>query len=249
MVYKEIEWSQPDNPSQMGNCLIMGGSLHDIIAPHYAYNKLSKHFLNTTVLMPESVKKFVGSKNKDIVYINSNPSGSFSLKSNEVVQSFLTGSRIALICGSIGKNSETAILMERIVKYDTLKVLCGDTLDFFRINTKPLLDNKSNILVGNFGQINTILNNSQTSTIHLYKDSLVETVNKLVISTNGLNALFVINTGSNLFIAQDGKVKFIKNINLSKNINLEIACLICEWSVNNQSRLFEAVQVAISKIK
>lgn len=248
MIYKDIEWSQPDNPSQMGSCLIIGGSLQDIIAPHYAYNKLVRYFLSTTVLMPESVKKFVGSKNKDIVFINSNPSGSFSLKSIDIVHSYLSEARIAIICGSIGKNSETAILMERIVNYDTLKVICGDSLELFKINTKSLLNNESNILVGDFRQIRTILNNGQVKTVHLYKDSLFETVNKLKISTNGIKAFFVLITDNYIFIAQDGKVKFFKKNKVNKDMNLEIACLTCEWSVNNKDRLFEAIQVAISKI-
>src|SRR6185369_8603868 len=115
-LFPELEWSRPENRSQAGKLLIIGGNLHGFAAPAEAYAEATKAGIGTArVLLPDAVQKIVGRFLENGEFAPSTPSGSFSQKAlNEwlIHSSWADG---VLLAGDLGRNSETAIVLEKFL--------------------------------------------------------------------------------------------------------------------------------------
>src|SRR5882762_3047468 len=80
-LYPDLLWSRPENKSQAGKLLIVGGNLHGFAAAGEAYTEAVKAGIGTArVLLPDSLQKTVGRVFEAGEYAPSTPSGSFSRK-------------------------------------------------------------------------------------------------------------------------------------------------------------------------
>src|SRR5438034_11126943 len=81
-LFPELEWSQPENRTQAGKLLIIGGNLHGFAAPAEAYAEAVKAGIGTArVLLPDALQKTVGRVLENGAFASSTPaSGSFSQK-------------------------------------------------------------------------------------------------------------------------------------------------------------------------
>lgn len=249
MMANELEWSHPTNPNQLGSCLIIGGSKQEFAVVNQAYQKLNKVFLNTKIIVPNSVKTLVGNNNSDIIFCDSTPSGSIAQKSYDTSRPYINSANVVLMCGSMSKNSETAIFAERVASINKLKVLCGDTLDFFSIDSTILLSNQSNIIIASFKQVRHLVNSISGNNILLYKDTTYDIKSKLKNITHKVESLIIMEKEGVIYIAHKGSVATNRDKGGFSEKYIDLACLICEWSVSSQDNLFEAAKVAVEKLK
>src|SRR5438105_14108225 len=106
-LFPELLWSQPENRTQAGKLLIIGGNLHAIAAPAQAYAEALKAGIGSAkVVLPDVTKKTVGPLLENVEYAPSSRSGSFA---RNALASFVDLSQWAdgvLITGDTGRNSE-----------------------------------------------------------------------------------------------------------------------------------------------
>lgn len=153
-LFPELMWSRPENKQQAGKMLIIGGNLHGFAAPAEAFAESERSGVGSAhVLLPDAAKKLVGQTLPHIDYAPSTPSGSFSQKA---LAELLDGSQWAdavLVAGDLGRNSETAILLEKFVqKYSGQLTLTKDAVDY--LTQLPETASRENtLLVLSFAQL------------------------------------------------------------------------------------------------
>lgn len=131
-LFPDMEWSRPENRLTAGKLLVAGGNAHGFAAAAEAYAEAVKAGIGTVrVLLPVAVQKIVGQVMADGEYAAATPSGSFSQKA---LNDFLLMANWAdgvLIAGDLGRNSETAILLEKFLgKHPGAVTLSKDSVDY-----------------------------------------------------------------------------------------------------------------------
>jgi hypothetical protein len=131
-LFPDMEWSRPENRLTAGKLLIVGGNLHGFAAPAEAYGEAIKAGIGTVrVLLPVAVQKIVGQILVDGEYAPSTPSGSFSQKALNELLSCANWADSILFAGDLGRNSETAILIEKfLTKSPSAVTLAKDSVDY-----------------------------------------------------------------------------------------------------------------------
>src|SRR5580704_1951753 len=116
-LFPELLWSRPEHKAQAGKLLIIGGNLHGFAAPAEAFAIAEKTGIGTTrVLLPDALHKTIGKVFMAGEFAPSTPSGSFAKKSLAEFLEMANWADAVLIAGELGRNSETAIVLEQFVE-------------------------------------------------------------------------------------------------------------------------------------
>src|SRR5688500_570948 len=131
-LYPDLLWSRPEQRSAAGKLLIIGGNLHAFAAPAEAFGHAEKAGAGAIrVILPDAARKIVGRVMEHVEYVPSTPSGSFAQKALAELLDLGMWSDAVLIAGDLGRNSETAILLEAFAeKYPGQLTLTKDAADY-----------------------------------------------------------------------------------------------------------------------
>jgi NAD(P)H-hydrate repair Nnr-like enzyme with NAD(P)H-hydrate dehydratase domain len=131
-LFPDLLWSRPENRAHAGKLLVIGGNAHGFAAPAEAYMESMKAGVGLTrVLLPDAVKAAAGHALETVDFAPSTPSGSFSKKSLAEFLDHAAWADGVLLAGDLGRNSETAILLESFLqKYVGLITLTKDAIDY-----------------------------------------------------------------------------------------------------------------------
>jgi NAD(P)H-hydrate repair Nnr-like enzyme with NAD(P)H-hydrate dehydratase domain len=145
-LFPDILWSRPESKAGAGKLLIVGGNLHGFSAPGNAYNESLEAGAGVVrVVMPDALRKIVKFLLPDADYAPSTPSGSFAKSALDILLSSAQWSDCTLIAGDVGRNSETAMLLESFVKhYAGILVITRDAADYFRESPQAVIDREKN---------------------------------------------------------------------------------------------------------
>lgn len=156
-LFPDLLWSKPENKNQAGKLLIIGGNLHDIARISEAAGVAYKAGAGTVrILVPDALKKLIGIS-EDVFYGTSNPSGAFSRQSLSEWLELASWADTVLLPGELGKNSETAIVLESFIeKYTGPLTVTRDAIDLLA-HKQLLLNREKTLLVASFGQLQTLL--------------------------------------------------------------------------------------------
>ncbi len=207
-LYPDLEWERPEQRDQRGRLLIVGGNLHSFAAPAQAYSvALDREVGYVRVVMPDALKNTVHKLLPDVEYAASNHSGSFAAKSLESILWHAQWANGILLPGDLGRNSETAIMLENLVKSTAIPLtLTRDALDYFTTNPAVIAQRPQTLIVGSFAQIQklaTSLKYKRALTFDMPLAQLVEALHDLT----ALHAFScVTKIGKVLIVAADGFV-------------------------------------------
>lgn len=248
-LFPEIEWSRPENKALAGNLLIIGGNLHAISAPVEAFKYTQQEGAGSIrVFLPEATKKILPVSLPNIEFASSNPSGSFSKKATNILAGFVAASDAVLFCGDLGKNSETAIVLEELAKQPKLMVFTKDSLGYFLHSPSVLLSRSSTIIVASLAELQKIAKNSHFDQPFLFEDGQVQLTNKLASFSSKHEVILITERNGVIFLTYKGRVL---ETNFKKSFTkwrLELASKVAVWAMQNQNNQFEACATAIAKL-
>lgn len=207
-LFKEILWSRPENKQQSGKLLIIGGNKFGFAAPAEAYANAENSGAGAIrVLLPNALEKIVGHGAFDAYYAPTNPSGSFSKQALDSMLVQASWSDYVLVAGDLGKNSETAVLLDSFIKkYSGPLCITKDAVDYFIQSPTELLNCKHTTIVASYEQLQKIGIHSK------YKNPLTFAMPAPAVAdwlheyTKEVNCTFVTYHYSQLFAAQKGSV-------------------------------------------
>ncbi|MBP9813123.1 hypothetical protein H6794_02355 [Candidatus Nomurabacteria bacterium] len=248
-LFAEIAWSKPENKALAGHLLIIGGNKHSIQAPVEAYSYSEKAGAGTiTVALPDATKKILPVGAPNLEFGESNPSGSFSQQALDLLRGLHSASDATLFCGDLGRNSETAIVLERLLEQPGLAIYTKDSVDYF-VNTPELILNRENtVIVASFAQLQKLARSSQFIEPLLFSDSTLVLANKLAKLTEPLRAYLICEKNGIIFLANGGEVIITDLKTTLSKWRTKLASEVAVWTMQNKNNVFKASATAISHL-
>ncbi|HUC88120.1 MAG TPA: hypothetical protein VMR95_03150 [Candidatus Binatia bacterium] len=245
-LFPDLIWSRPESRALSGKLLIIGGNLHSFALAASAYNQAEKGGAGAVkVLMPDAIKTLLGPAAKttlNIEFAPSTPSGSFGEKALDEFLSLSQWADAVLLIGELGRNSETAILLEKFVaKYKGLLAISGDALDYFTQVKPSILERPDTSLVLNLSQLQKLAAQVQLTLPITSNMDLLRLVEAMHILSSKHPAYLIFHYNEHSLVAASGRVSSTKSVSKVKDVQAEMAVQAVIWWMQAANRPFEAI--------
>ena len=245
-LFPDLLWSRPENRAQAGKLLVAGGNLHSFSAPAQAYAEAGKAGAGTTrVLLPDSLQRTVGRVFEAGEYAPSTPSGSFG---RQALAELLAMSRWAdgvLLAGNFGRNSETAILLEKFgQEYGGQLTVTHDAADYFIPSPYAVLARPHTLFVISFAQLQKLAVQARFGTPFTFNMDFLHLVDALHEFTTEHTALVVTKHLQTLFVAAAGRVSTTKLTDDAPVWRVRTATHAAVWWFQNPDSPYQALTTA-----
>lgn len=246
-LFPELEWSRPENRMHAGKLLIIGGNLHGFAAPAEAYTAATKAGIGTArVLLPDKIKKIVGNFLENGEFAPSTPSGSFSQKALSEWLAHANWADGVLIAGDLGRNSETAILIEKFLgKTSAAVTLTKDAIDYITSAPHAALQRQNTLLILSLSQLQRLGIAAKFTKPVTFGMDLLRLAEWLHEFTSEHQPYIVVKHLDNLVTAVDGQVSST-TLKEDKQIwRVETAAHAAVWWLQNPNKPFEAITTSM----
>lgn len=244
-LFENLVWSRPENHAHAGKILIVGGNSHNFAAPSSAYLAAEKAGAGSIrILLPEAIRTHFSSFQGlplEIEYAPSTPSGSFARKALDHFLELANWADGVLLAGDFGRNSETAILLERFAqKYSGQLTVAQDGLDYFLAKNSPIFSRKNTVAVINFGKLQKLAGNNRPQPPIKYSMNLHQLVEVLA----AWNANLITNHAEQFVVASAGQVSTTP-MPAESNWQIDLAAYAAVWWLQNPTKNFEAMTTSV----
>lgn len=249
-LFPELEWSRPENKMHAGKLLIIGGNSFGFSAPAEAYAESMKAGIGTArALLPQSIQKIVGIIIEDADFAPNTPSGSFSQKA---LAEFLTASMWAdsvLLAGDLGRNSETAIVVETFLAKCPLPVtVTKDAVDYCTSAPQSVLHREQTTLVLSLSQLQRLGIAARFEHAITFSMGLLKLVEWLHVFTTRFAPHIVVKHLDTIFVAVNGQVSTTKLLADMPAWRLKTAAHASVWWTQNPAKSYAALSTAVHEI-
>ncbi len=246
-LFPDLLWSRPENKRLAGKLLIIGGNKFNFSAPGQAYEAAVKAGIGVAkVLMPDALKKTIGSVLENCEFAPTNKSGSFARTALDAWLEWAMWSDHVLLAGDVGRNSETAIVLEKFIqKYSGPLTITQDCLDQFRSNPKGLFSRPNTTIVASFSQLqkawpHIIENNEEVIRYGLPLQKNIELIHDI---SKKLPVSIVVKHNDELIVAVNGD---ISTTPITDSVwRVKTAASISVWQLQNPDHTFQAITTAL----
>jgi NAD(P)H-hydrate repair Nnr-like enzyme with NAD(P)H-hydrate dehydratase domain len=154
-LFPDVLWSRPENRRHAGKLLIIGGHKQEFNIVSEAYTAALKAGAGTVrVILPDSLQKMLHKLFPETEYAASTPIGSFSRQALGTLLDAADWADAVFLAGDLGRNSETAVLLEGFVeKYRGKLAMAGDSTDYFLNQKDRITSRNGTLLIANLGQL------------------------------------------------------------------------------------------------
>lgn len=249
-LFKDLLWSRPEQKALAGKLLIVGGNDHAISAPGEAYSIANKQGIGEAkVIMPDKTRKLLGPKTPlDIELVPSTPSGSFSTKAEQAMKSYMAWGDATLFAGDIGRNSETAILLETIAnKMPGIQIYTRDAADYFYSSPKTLFERPDTLIVASIAQLQKFCKQLQWQKAITFDMGLGQLCELLQQLTTKYKTYITVQYSNSIIVAVNGQVMITKLASEPNKWRLNTAVAASVWWLQNPSEPFKAIATSITQ--
>lgn len=246
-LFPSLQWSQPENRQFAGKLLIVGGNKYSFAAVSEAYTYATKAGVGVArVLLPDSLRSSVGIVLETGEYAPSTPSGSFSQKAQAELLSMGEWADGVLLAGDFGRNSETAILLEKFIQaYSGQITVTKDALDYFSRTPQKLLQRGETTIVASLSQLQQLARAAHFPTAITFGMDLLRLTESLHTLTELYPVHIVVKHHEQLFVAVNGSVSTTKLDTDLKLWRVQVAARCAVWWLQNPGKAFQALSVAV----
>jgi len=231
-----------------GKLLIAGGNAHGFAAPAEAYGVAVKAGAGTVrVLLPDAIRKIVGVVFESGEFAPSTPtSGSFSQKALNDFLSFSSWADGVLFAGDLGRNSETAILMEKfLTKHPAAVTLTKDAVDYAVAAPRNVLQRSSTTLVLSLSQLQRLGIAAGFPRAVTFSMDFLHLVEWLHDFTTEYQVYIVVRHHNQVLVAVHGQVSSTHVSQEERIWRVRTAAITSVWWMQNPSKPFEALTTAV----
>ncbi|HSX35250.1 MAG TPA: hypothetical protein VLF62_06425 [Candidatus Saccharimonadales bacterium] len=246
-LFPELEWSRPENRLQAGKLLVVGGNLYGFAAPAEAFAVATRAGIGSArVLLPSAIQKIVGQILETGEYAPSTPSGSFSQKAlNELLLSANWADAV-LLAGDLGRNSETAILLEKfLAKFSGAVTITKDAVDYAASAPHTVLQRKDTLLVLSFSQLQRLATAAKSPQAITFSMDLLRLTEWLHDFTSQYQPYIIVKHLDTLFVAAHGQVSTTRLTEPRQIWRIAAASNAAVWWLQNPTKPFEALTTSV----
>jgi NAD(P)H-hydrate repair Nnr-like enzyme with NAD(P)H-hydrate dehydratase domain len=246
-LFPELEWSRPENKLQAGKLLIIGGNKFGFVEPAEAFSAAEKAGAGTCrMLLPDSLKPFVGKTFAAGTLSPSTPSGSFSGRALADFVDNASWADAVLVAGGIGRNSETTVLFETFLeKYTGPVTLTKDAADIFCQQPITMLHRPDTLLVLAMGQLRLLGSEAHFPRAFTSDMGLVQLVDALHEFTKRFSLAIITRHQNNYIVAIDGQISTTPIRHETPVWRVNTAARASVWWLQNPNKRFEALTTAV----
>ncbi len=248
--FGELLWSRPENKRQAGKLLIVGGNAHGFAAPAAAYQTSLRAGVGVArVVLPDALRTSVGQIFETGDYAPSTPSGSFSQLGLATWLEHAAWADATLLAGEFGRNSETAIVLEKfLAKHSGAVAITRDAVDYYKDTPEKLLARESTLVVCSMAQLQKLAQASTQLPPIRFGMDLIQLVTTLHTLSKLYPAALIVKHLDNLVVAVSGQVSTTKLATDKPVWRVETAAAATVWWLQNPNKTFEALTTAILQI-
>lgn len=248
-LFPDLSWSRPENRSFAGKLAIIGGNAHGFAAAGEAFAEAEAAGVGVArVLLPDSLQKTVGRVFEAGEYAPSTPSGSFSQKALSEALSMAHWGDGTLLAGDLGRNSETAILLESFcAKYREQLIITKDAANYV-ITAPTLLERDNTLLVLSFAQLQKLGVAAHHPEAFTFDMGLVQLVARLQTFVQQHRVHIVVKYLDDLIVAVNGQVSSTKLTHEMPIWRVRVAAHAAVWWIQNPTKPFEAITTAVYEV-
>lgn len=245
-LFPDLLWSRPENKQHAGKLLIVGGNLHGFASVAEAYNQSLKAGVGTAkVLLPDALQKTVGPVLENTEFAPSNKSGSFARSALAEWISLTDWADVVLISGDLGRNSETAILLESyLAKSSKPLIITKDAADYFGNQPLKLFSRSKITMVVSIAQLQKMAIHAKFGTPIKFSMTLVQLVEALRDLTSSYPVNIITLHDQVIFVASAGKVSTTP-VNKPETWRAQTASSAAVWLAQNSSQPFKALTSSV----
>jgi len=246
-LFSDLLWSRPENKVHAGKLAIIGGNAFGFAAVAEAYQAATRAGIGTArVLLPEAVKKVVGPVLAEGEFAPSNPSGSFSQKALSDLLDLAGWADAILLAGDLGRNSETAILLESFAgKYQGALGITKDAADYFTSSPASILSRTDTTLTISLSQLQKLFSSAHAAKAITFGMDLIQLVDALHEFTTIHPLEIIVKHGQNLVVATQGQVSTTKLETDLPVWRVQYATRAAVWRLQNPQKPFEALTMSV----
>lgn len=246
-LFPDLLWSRPENRAHAGKLLIAGGNAHGFAAPAEAYQAAVRAGIGAArVLLPDSLQKTVGRVFEAGEYAPSTPSGSFGQRTLSELCAMAAWADGVLLAGDMGRNSETAIMLEQFVqKYTGQLTITQDALDYFTKSSNPLTSRSDTLIVASFAQLQKIAIGARFTTPFTYDMDFLKVIEALQTFSEQYHLHVMVKHSDNIFVAVNGQVSATKSSEDQLVWRVNTAAAAATWWLQNPTRPYEALTTSL----
>lgn len=245
-LFPDLLWSRPENRLIAGKLLIIGGNLHGFAAPAAAYKESVKSGIGTArVLLPDALKRTVGNLLENGEFAPSTPSGSFGKQALAEMLEHAAWADGVLVAGDLGRNSETAALLETFLqKFSGQVTITKDAVDFFYANPLELFSRTETTIVCSIAQLQKLCKEARTPQAFTFSMGVVQLSEALIQLMAAYPANIVLQHLNHKIVASSGKVS-LTAVTEQEAWRVKTAAHTSVWWLQNPSKPFEALTTGV----
>ncbi|HYG84036.1 MAG TPA: hypothetical protein VD907_04095 [Verrucomicrobiae bacterium] len=186
-LFPDIEWSKPEQKTHAGRLAIIGGNSLGFAAVVGAHEEATRSGIGTTrILLPNALKKNLPKNISEVIFVPTNTSGGFSKDAEPELHAAMAWASVALYIGDTGRNSETAVVLETLLRmHATPTVITRDAIDLLKNAASTIAERPQTLLVLSFAQLQKLFQTiyyPKVLTFSMQLANLVEALHKFTIT-------------------------------------------------------------------
>lgn len=207
-LFPDIEWEKPEQKSYAGRLGIIGGNKLGFAGVAEAFSVAYDAGVgNVKVLLPDALKKSIPTNWTDVAVAPSTISGGLSKEALPDVMALASWSSMLLLIGDAGRNSETAILYESLLREsDRPIVVSRDAIDLVKNAPEMLVNRPNTALVLSFAQLQKLFQAVYYPKVLTFSMQLMQLVEALHKFTVTYPITLTVLHKDTIIVAHDGQV-------------------------------------------
>ena len=248
-LYEDLLWSRPENRSLAGKLLIVGGHAQGFTRPAEAYALGEKAGAGTVrVLLPDALQKTLGRAFAGAEFAPSSPSGSFAAQALGELVPLSAWANGVLWAGDLGRNSETAILIEKFFEhYEGQVTITCDAVDYIIATPYPVLQRENTLLVLSFAQLQKFGIGIKYSNAFTFSMDLLRLVDALHELTKRYKLTIITKHLETILVAFNGEVITTKLETDLPVWRIKVAASASVWWLQNPTKQLAALATAVQQ--
>lgn len=246
-LFPDLQWSRPEHKMQAGKLLIVGGNSFGFAAPAEAYGQAMKAGIGTArVMLPDSLQKTVSKLFPEAEFAPSTPSGSFGETALAELLATSSWADGVLLAGDTGRNSETAVVFEKLSqKYTGKLTISKDVVDYFTGTPVSLLSRPETTLVLSFAQLQKLAVSAHFTTAFTFDMDILRLIEGLHDFTEKYRVNIITKHLTNVFVAVNGQVSSTKTGDSRDIWRVLTAASASVWWLQNPGKPLEALTTGV----
>jgi NAD(P)H-hydrate repair Nnr-like enzyme with NAD(P)H-hydrate dehydratase domain len=243
-LFPDLLWSKPENRALAGKLLIIGGNAQGFAAPAEAYSLAQKAGIGTArVVVPDSLQAAIGRIFEAGEFASSTPIGSFSQRALASFVDLGLWADGVLIAGDVGRNSETAIVIDTFLDtYPGQVTLTKDAADLICQQPMSVLQRPNTLSAGQLQRLGV---NAHYARAFTSTAALLQTIDNLHEFTKRFGCKIITKHSDQYIVAVDGEISTTAIKTERKIWRLHAAAQAGTWWLQQPSKPFAALTTAM----